>query len=242
MEKRTVRKIAVVSLGGNEGKTSFVVQCLHPHMPDAKILCVDSANETAAEFGIKNCEKHSGDEFNKTYHALMSSTGDVIVDVGGSKECKEFMDGMLAIEGSDEITTVIIPSTPTSKGQSCALETIERLIFDGVDKHKIKVIFTGTKKNTAAEFSQLIDGMQEIGLVPDLNLTIAYSELFDEAIEHKEIICHVASEDVDYKEKAATRKNGDKTDYVAKLIRQKMARKTVWPNLQEVYMHLFKDE
>lgn len=242
MESRKVRKIAVVSLGGSEGKTSFVVQCLHPHMPDAKILCVDSANETAAEFGIENCEKHSGDEFNRTYHSLMSSQGDVIVDVGGSKECKEFMGGMLAIEGSDEITHVIIPSTPTSKGQSCALETIERLLFDGVDKNKIKVIFTGTKKNTATEFEQLINGMEQIGLMPNLNLTIAYSELFNDAIEHKEIICHVATDDTDYKDKAANRKSGDKTDYVAKLIRQKMARKTVWPNLQEVYMHLFREE
>lgn len=240
--KQGKKKILVVCLEGSTGKTSVVVQCVHPHMPEAKILCVDSANETAVEFGIKNCEKHVGDDFNKTYHSLMSAPGDVIVDVGGSKECKEFMEGMLAIEGSDEITTVIIPSMPTSKSQSCALETIERLICDGVEKNKIKVIFNGTRKSTAEEFKQLIEGMEQIGLVPDLNLTIAYSTLFNEAIEHKEIIFNIATDDVDYKEKAATRKNGDKTDYVAKLIRQKMARKTVWPNLQDVYMHLFKGE
>lgn len=232
-------KAVLLSLGGSEGKTMFATQCLHPHLPGARILCVDSANDTAAEFGITNCEKHSGDEFNKTYHALMSTPGDVIVDVGGSKECKEFMDGMLAIEGSDEITIIIVPSTPTSKGQGCAIETIERLIADGVDKNKIKVVFTGTKKDTAVEFAQLITGMEENGLVPDLNLTIFYSALFNEMIEEKELISNIVADETDYKEKAASRKKGDATDYVGKLIRQKMARKTVWPNLQQVYQHLF---
>ena len=102
---------------------------------------MDQANTTAADFGIKNCESQSGDEFNKTYRSLMATRGDVIVDVGGSKECKEFLDGMLAIDGSDVITTIIIPARPNSKDQGCALETIERLIIDGVDKNKIKVIF-----------------------------------------------------------------------------------------------------
>jgi hypothetical protein len=235
------KKIVILSLGGSEGKTMTVVHCLHPHMPTAKILCVDSANETAAEFGIKNCEKHSGDEFNQTYHSLMSATGDVIVDVGGSKECKEFIAGMLAIEGSDEITTVIIPSTPTSKGQSCAIETFQRLIDDGVDKNKIKVIFTGTKKDTASEFAQLIAGMEESELVPDLNLTIFYSVLFNEMAEHKELISSIIEDETDYKEKTANRKKGDSTDYVGKLIRQKMARITVWPNLQTVFYSLFKE-
>lgn len=236
------KKIVILSLGGSEGKTMIVTQCLHPHLQQARILCVDSANDTAAEFGIQNCEKHSGDDFNKTYHSLMSTAGDVIVDVGGSKECKEFMAGMLAIEGSDEITTVIVPSKPESKGQGCAIETIERLIDDGVDKSKIKVIFTGTKKDTAIEFAQLIEGMEENGLMPNLNLTIAHSELFNEMIKHKELISNIVADETDYKEKAASRKKGDSTDYVGKLIRQKMARKTVWPNLQAVYQHLFAGE
>ncbi|PIQ26986.1 hypothetical protein COW64_09030 [bacterium (Candidatus Blackallbacteria) CG18_big_fil_WC_8_21_14_2_50_49_26] len=242
MIQKSAMKVVLLSLGGSEGKTMIVTQMLHPHMPKARILCVDSANETASEFGIKNCEKHSGDEFNSTYHSLMSAAGDVIVDVGGSKECKEFMAGMLAIDGSDAITTVIVPSTPSSKGQSCAIETIERLIDDGVDKSKIKVIFTGTKKDTAVEFAQLIAGMEESGLVPDLNLTIAHSVLFNEMIENKELISKIIADETDYKEKAASRKNGDATDYVGKLIRQKMARKTVWPNLQAVYKHLFGSE
>lgn len=237
-----MEKIVILSLGGSEGKTMIVTQCLHPHMPDARILCVDSANETAADFGIKNCEIHSGDAFNKTYHSLMTNAGNVIVDVGGSKECKEFMAGMLAIDGSDEITTVIIPSTPNSKGQGCAIETLERLIDDGVEKEKIKVVFTGTKKDTATEFAQLIAGMEENGLVPDTDLTIFHSDLFNEMIERKELITDIITDETDFKERMASRKKGDTTDYASKLINQRLARKTVWPNLQEVYKRLFKME
>lgn len=233
-----MKKIVLMSLGGSVGKTMIATQCLYPHMPDAKILCVDQVNTTAKDFGIKNCETHSGDEFNRTYRALMASKSDVIVDVGGSKECKEFLDGMLAIDGSDAITTIIIPSRPNSKDQGCALETIDRLIADNVDKSKIKVIFTDTKKNVETEFEQLIDGMNDIGLTPDLGLTIFSSQLFGEMIEDKELISNILDDKTDYKEKIANRAKGDKTDYIGKLMRQKMAA-TVWPKLQAVYATLF---
>jgi len=165
----------------------------------------------------------------------------VIVDVGGSKECRVFMAGMLAFEGRDEVSTFIVPSTPASKDQGCAIETIERLIEDGVDKNKIKVVFTGTRKDTAEEFAQLIEGMEENGLVPDFNLTIVHSALFNEMIAEHELILDIVSDETDYKDMATKRKKGDNTDYVARLIRQKMARKTVWPNLQAVYQHLFPE-
>jgi hypothetical protein len=238
--KFKLKKTVILSLGGSVGKTMILTQCLHPHMLDAKILAVDTANETAKDFGIE-CELHSGDAFNKTYHSLMSTSGNVIVDVGGSKECREFMAGMLAIEGSDEVTTFIVPSTPASKDQGCAIQTIERLIDDGVDKNKIKVVFTGTKKDTAEEFAQLIAGMKENGLVPDLNLTIFFSPLFNEMIEGHELIKNIVADETDYKKMAMSKKDDDNTDYPAKVIRQKMARITVWPNLQSVYQQLFPE-
>lgn len=236
-----MKKIVLMSLGGSVGKTMIVTQCLYPHLLDAKILCVDQVNTTAADFGIKNCEKHSGDEFNKTYRALMSNKGDVIVDVGGSKECKEFLEGMLAIDGSDQITTIIIPARPNSKDQGCAIDTIERLILDGVDKNKIKVIFTDVKKNVADEFKQLIDGMVESGMVPDLDLMIQHSLIYGEMIETKELISDILADETDYNEKAVNRAKSDKTDYIGKHIRQKMARRSAWPNLQSVYQRLFPE-
>lgn len=236
-----MKKIVLMSLGGSVGKTMINTQCLYPHMPDATILCVDQANTTAADFGIKNCESHSGDEFNKTYRSLMATRGDVIVDVGGSKECKEFFDGMLTLDGSDVITTIIIPARPNSKDQGCAIQTIERLLIDGVDKNKIKVIFTDTKKNTSVEFEQLIKCMVDNGLEPDLNLTIFSSALFNEMIEEKELISDILTDKTDYKEKALSRISTDETDYIGKLMRQKMAINSVWPNLQTVYQSLFPE-
>lgn len=233
------KKIVLMSLGGSVGKTMIVTQCLYPHMLNARILCVDQVNTTAAEFGIQNCEKHSGDEFNKTYRSLMSSPEDVIVDVGGSKECNEFLEGMLAVDGSDVITTIIIPSRPNSKDQGCALDTIERLIIDGVDKTKIKIIFTDVKKNVAEEFKQLLDGMTDIGLEPDLDLMIQHSPLYGEMIETKELISNILADTTDFVAKAKNRAKNDRTDYVGKHIRQRMANKTAWPNLQFVFSKLF---
>ena len=236
-----MKKIVLMSLGGSVGKTMINTQCLYPHMLDATILCVDQANTTAADFGIKNCESHSGDEFNKTYRSLMATRGDVIVDVGGSKECKEFFDGMLTLDGSDVITTIIIPARPNSKDQGCAIDTIERLLTDGVNINKIKVVFTDTKKDTAVEFAQLIRGMEDNCLEPDLNLTIFSSVLFNEMIEEKELISHILADKTDYKEKALSRISSDETDYIGKLMRQKMAINSVWPNLQTVYQSLFPE-
>lgn len=235
------KKIVILSLGGSVGKTLIVTQCLYPHLPAARILCVDQANDTAADFGIENCESHHGDDFNKTYRSLMSSQGDVIVDVGGAKESREFMAGMLAIDGSDAITTFIIPSKPNSKDQGCAEDTINDLILGGVDKEKIKVVFTGTRRDTAEEFKQLISGMKENGLIPNLDLTIFFSQLFNEMIQSYELISDLLIDETDYKEKAEYRAEGDETDYIGKLMRQKMAKK-VWPNLLHVYEALFLKE
>jgi len=233
------KKIVLMSLGGSVGKTMITTQCLYPHMPEAHILCVDQINTTAADFGIKNCTSLAGDEFNKAYRALMGADGDVIVDVGGAKECNEFLKGMLEVDGSDEITTIIIPAKPNAKDQGCALDTIQRLIIDGVDPTKIKVIFTGTVKNTANEFGQLISGMKKHGLQPDLDLTIFNSSVYNELIEEQELITDVLADKTDYKDKARNQQSGDTTDYTGKLLRQRMAHNVAWPNLQMVFKTLF---
>ena len=236
-----IHKIVLMSLGGSVGKTMCVVQGLHPLIPDARILCVDQVNTTAADFGIEHCEKHAGDEFNKMYRSMMASNSHVIVDVGGSKECKEFLDGMLAVDGSDMITTIIIPARPNSKDQGCAIDTIERLILDGVDKSKIKVIFTEVKKNVADEFKQLIDGMNDNGLVPDLDLMIEHSLLIGEMIELKLLISDIIADTTDYTTKAANRAADDHTDYIGMHLRQRMAQKTVWPNMKSVFSKLLQE-
>lgn len=241
IQQRKDEKVVVLTLGGTAGKTMFTTQGLHPLFPNAKILCVDQVNTTAADFGIPNCEKHHGEDFNRVYRSIMSNKGDVIVDVGGSKECKEFMEGMLAVDGSEKITKFIIPSRPNSKDQGCAIDTIERLIIDGVDKTKIKVVFTEVRKNVSDEFRQLIDGMAENGIEPDLDLMIQYSPVYGEMIEHKLLISDIIADTTDYAEKAENRTAGDFTDYIGMHLRQKMAVKSAWPNLQSVFLKIFPE-
>lgn len=232
------KKIVLLSLGGSVGKTLFTVQCAHPHMPDAKILCVDQTNETAADFGIPNCLSLNGEEFDEAFRHLIKAKGDVIIDVGGSKECDQFLNGMYEI-GSDAITHFIVPSKPDSKDQGCALETIDRLLLSGVEAKKIYVVFTGTKKNTAKEFTQLIDGMSDRGITADLDRTIFFNSLFDDLIRERIRITDVVADQTDYNKAAAERVDGDNEDYVEKFIRKQKADRTVWPNLQTAYRAIF---
>ncbi len=236
-----INRVVLLSLGGSVGKTLLTTQLLHSHLPNAKILCVDGVNQTARDFGIRNCQLHAGDEFNKTYRALMSSNQDVVVDVGGSKECKEFLSGMMAIDGSDEVTRFIIPSRPSSKDQGCAIETLAHLLDGNVDPDKISVVFTDVKKSVEDEFQLLINWMQAVDLKPDLNLMIQHSPVYGEMIENKELIVNVLADETDYKEMAANRSSDDNTDYIGKLMRQRMARNQAWPNLQNVFKHLFPE-
>lgn len=234
-------KLVMISTGGSTGKTTMVAQGASPLLPDVKILCVDEANVTAEDFGVPNCEKHSGDEFKRVYRALMETKGHVIVDVGGSKECKEFLAGMSAIGGSDKVTCFIIPSSPDPKDQGCALETIERLLMDGVDKSKIKVLFTKVRKSVTDEFQLLLSGMNDNGLEPDLDLMIQRSGLFDELMEHRLLISNIVADKTDYNDKAENRAEGDYTDYVGMHMRQQEAIRIVWPNLQAVFTKLLSE-
>ena len=234
------KKIVLVSLGGSVGKTLITVQALHPHMPEAQILCVDQTNTTAAHFGIKNCISLSGEEFDQAFRHLMKATGDVIVDVGGTKECDQFLAGMLEI-GSDAITHFIVPSKPDSKDQGCALDTIDKLLLSGVGEQKIIVVFTGTKKNTEKEFKQLIDGLREKNIEVNLDRTIFANTLFDDMIKDEVLITSILSDPTDYNKAAEERIAGDTTDYIENFIRKQKAERTVWPNLQTAYRAMFSE-
>ena len=118
--------------------------------------------------------------------------------------------------------------------------TIETLILDGVDKSKIRVVFTGTQKSVSSEFGQLIAGMRDNGIEPDLDLNIGHSVLFNEMIREKELIINILADATDYKAAEKVKKKGDSTDYIGKLMRQRMAR-SVWPNLQAVFARLFAE-
>lgn len=232
------KKIVLLSLGGSVGKTLLTVQCLYPHMPDAQILCVDQTNTTAANFGITGCVSLSGEEFDEAFRHMMAGNVDVIADVGGSKECDQFLSGMLEI-GSDAITHFIIPSKPDSKDQTCAKETIDRLLLSGVDADKIKVIFMETKKDTAKEFKQLIEDMEKRNVDVNLERTLFSNVLFDTMIKDISLITSILADTTDYNKAAEERKEGDTTDYVGKYINKQKAVRTVWPNLQAVYEAIF---
>lgn len=45
-------RIAIVNLGGNQGKTTLAVNLFSPRMPEAKILAVETINAAGNDLGV----------------------------------------------------------------------------------------------------------------------------------------------------------------------------------------------
>ncbi|MFC0170811.1 plasmid stability protein StbB [Pseudoduganella danionis] len=169
-------KVVICSLAGSVGKTTIAAHMLCPRMPKARVSAVDTANVTVKDFGI-DCDVYSGEQFSKLYKELLRQPN-ALIDVGGSKEGKEFLAGMDWMEGHDEIDAFIIPSLSDDKAQKGAFKTIELLLAQGVAKEKIKVIFNGVNKDTEEEFDYLLGALTVTGIPYSLEATIFQHEIF----------------------------------------------------------------
>lgn len=106
-------RIAIVNLGGNQGKTTLAVNLFSPRMPEAKILAVETINAAGNDLGV-DVEKMRGDQFSRIY-AELAATDDLILDVGASN-IEDFLLGLETFEdGHDEVDLFVIPATPAKK-------------------------------------------------------------------------------------------------------------------------------
>lgn len=190
-------KLVIASLAGSVGKTTITAHMLCPRMPDARVLAVDTANNTVKHFGI-DAEEYSGEDFAKLYKQLVR-LDDAIIDVGGSKEGKEFLAGMDWMEGHDEIDAFVIPAMPDDKDQKAAYKTIELLLAQGVGKDKIKVIFNGVEKNTIEEFDYLLGALSANEIPFSVDATIFRHDLFNSLAVQKRSLASILSDKTDYK-------------------------------------------
>lgn len=230
-------KVVICSLAGSVGKTTITTHLLHPRMPEAKIYTVDTTNATARDFGV-DAEAFSGDEFSKIYKQIVRND-ELIIDVGGSKEGKEFLAGMDWMDGQDEIDAFIVPSMPDDKDQKAAFKTIELLLAQGVDKNKIKIIFNAVKKNTVDEFDYLLGALTVTGIPFSLDATIFNNEIYDILSAHGRSLDSILKDSTDYKQIVRTSDEEEQITRASDLmIAQKYAPK-VNENLAVVYQSLF---
>lgn len=230
-------KVVICSLGGSVGKTTITTHMLAPRMPSAKLIAVDTTNTTAAHFGL-DAEAFSGDEFANLYKQIVRMD-DAIIDVGGSKEGKEFLAGMNWLDGQDEIDYFVIPSMPEDKDQKAAWKTIELLLDQGVAKEKIKVVFNGVKKNTADEFDYLLGALSANEIPFSLDATIFHHALFDSLSAQQRSIQSILADETNYKKAVQTCEDESELTRLCDLmIAQKSAPK-VAETLDAVFAALF---
>lgn len=230
-------KVVICSLAGSVGKTTVTAHLLYPRMPETKIYAVDTTNATAAHFGLP-VEAFSGDEFSKLYKQIVRNDN-LIIDVGGSKEGKEFLAGMDWMDGQDEIDVFIIPARPNDKDQKAAFKTIELLLAQGVDKNKIKVIFNAVKKNTVDEFDYLL-GALTVNQIPfSLDATIFANDLFDILSVYGRNMDAVLKDTTDYKQQVRTANDDDELTKASDLMVAQKAGPKVNENLNVVFNALF---
>lgn len=230
-------KVVICSLAGSVGKTTITTHLLHPRMPDAKIYTVDTTNATARDFGV-DAEAFSGDEFSKIYKQIVRNDN-LIIDVGGSKEGKEFLAGMDWMDGQDEIDAFIIPSMPDDKDQKAAFKTIELLMAQNVDKNKIKVIFNAVKKNTVEEFDYLLGALTVTQIPYSLDATIFNNEIFNILSAYGRSLDSMLKDSTDYKQIVRSSDDEDEVTRASDLMVAQKAAPKVNENLAAVYQALF---
>ena len=204
----TQKIVVIASKAGTVGKTVLASHCLYPRMPGARVMAVDTANITAKHFGIPT-ETFGGNEFNRLFAEIMNDTeSDMIIDVGGSKECVEFIAGMRQTKGQTEITHFIVPAMPEFKDQDAAMDTIELLLKQKVDPNRIKVVFMKFMRNVKDEFDHVLRGMEYLKVPIELKASVEFTPLFDILTTHGVSLATMLADKTDYKEKLLTYEKG----------------------------------
>jgi len=232
--------IVIASIAGSVGKTVLAAHCLHPRIPSARMLAVDTANITAAHFGITT-EIFGGNEFNRLFAAIFDDTeNDIIIDVGGSKEALEFISGMRQAKGQAEITHFIVPVMSEYKDQDAAMKTIQLLLHQKVLPTKIKVVFMKFSRSVSDEFDHVLRGMTFLNIPIDLHASIEATPLFDILSSHGVSMSSILADRTDYKSRMLTFEKGsvEREQCIDMRIAQGSAEE-VDENLQVVFDALF---
>lgn len=205
-------RIAIVNLGGNQGKTTLAVNLFSPRMPEAKILAVETINAAGNDLGV-DVEKMRGDQFSRIY-AELAATDDLILDVGASN-IEDFLLGLETFEdGHDEVDLFVIPATPAKKERAEAVKTAVMLSDLGVDAPRIAIVFNRTS-DVEGEFADVLNFAKQTGKVtanPDG--FIPESELFSLLADKKINISQALDDQTDWKaELKAARIADDKKSF-----------------------------
>lgn len=203
-EMAVPKKIAVLNLSGNVGKTTLTKNLLRAYMPDAKLISVETINNSDA-LNVEHfeVEELNASQFRNIYRELMAGDA-VILDVGASN-CEKFMEEMTKFKSSvSELDLVLVPTVPDVKQQKDTITTIEWLHKLGVPADRIRPIFNqynGEQKINEA-FAHVIgysltDGQKTATWLP--HVVIENNDVFEMANTQKRTVLDIANDTTDWK-------------------------------------------
>lgn len=146
------KKLIILSLTGNIGKSTLVNTLLSPLMPEAHVFRIESIN-TTGESGAANEVMLRGDQLDKLQVGVAKAESS-IVDVGSSN-VEALLLALNDQFGShyffDYFLVPVIAQRTAEKETEDALKTLFALQDMGVEPERIKVIFNKLPRNSTLE-------------------------------------------------------------------------------------------
>lgn len=190
-------KIAVLNFSGNVGKSTISRHLLSPRLDNARVISVESINDTGAGDGSIR-----GKQYGELTEAL-AVLDDVVVDIGSSN-VEEFMHRMNQFQGSHEdFDFFVVPTISKIKVQRDTIATIEALADAGVPSHKIRLVFNMVEHDEEpdtvfAGLHEYHEQRSKFELRPAA--VIRTSELYGRVRQSERSISDILNDRTDYKE------------------------------------------
>lgn len=232
-----MKKVAVVSLSGNVGKSTIAKHLLLPRMPGAEFIAVESIN---ADEGSDDMVR--GDQFGQLQEELMMMDS-AVVDVGASN-VEDFVKLMQQYRGShEEFDLFVVPTVKDSKQIKDTIATVQALKSMGVPPKKITVVFNKLQASETVEeeFYPLIQ-YHEVSKAYTLRQSAAvdYSELYHKLRVHKTTIPELIADTTDYKAKMREAKDEDEKMRCVAMVSMRRLALSATENLDAVFAAITK--
>jgi MinD-like ATPase involved in chromosome partitioning or flagellar assembly len=240
-------KIAVLNVSGNVGKTAICKNLLKAFRPEAKLISVESFNNSDALDVVGfDTQELNASRFKQIYRELMMND-DVILDVGASNVA-QFMEELTKYRASiAELDLVIVPTVPDEKQQKDTYATVGWLHKLGVPADRIRVVFNlYTGDSTVGEtYAHVIgysndDGKKQATWLP--HVIIEKNEIFQIVDTRKTTIRQLAADSSDWKALREAAKAARDMDALESAMDGQMAHDlavTAGANLEKAYEDLF---
>lgn len=191
------KNIAIISIAGSAGKTTFTKHCLQPLVPNSTRIEIEDWNSGDGQADLQLSAK--------TFYSLAAQinaddTQSFLIDIGTSNSkimLQHFGDLELTKQAID---FWVVPVRAGSKERIDTLRTLDRLLDLGIDPDTIIVIPTAVQDVDTFEtdFHELQNSTGDLGIHFSTQ-PILYNEVFNILKNQDQSVFEIATNKVDFK-------------------------------------------